>query len=527
MKLPSKIGAVEFEGDTIRLAVVNTGGRMPSITDACACRAVYEDANERFDALAAAAAHALSQIRSKPAAWVLCARSDCAIARKLTLPFRGKRKVAAAVPFELEPYLAFSIDELAVDYSVIREAGGTTDVLALGVRRTLLEEQLDVLRTAGVEVEGIGLDAAGLTSLLRAKVGGGKQLSAVLHVRETGSALVVTAGTSLVFLRHLPLTAAQFREMPASAAREVQNTLRAFQASWTDEDAALSELFVTGQAMTEFHRVDFEDELAVAVQYVDLLDGVKGAGLAQTQARAIAVGVSGAASEVPDATDEEHGESNGANTWAALGGVALTAAGGPYGLNFRSGPLAAPNAWAGLIRHAVFSACLVLVLIAGYSVYAYANYQQNREEIERIGDTIWEYYTEAFPDAPDVRGGRPSADAGGSHTIELMARDNREAREGESGSDLDIFQRPPLPELLKEISLRMPESDVQVTSVRITSTLRRGELQSVLIEGEVQDAAAFDGVVAALRASDLFEQVEDPQRRDEAGRATFSIRAYF
>ncbi len=527
MKLPSKIGAVEFDEDEIRLAVVSTGRRVPAIIEARACLAVYPSASQRFEALVAAVAHARSQMKTKPAAWVLCARSDNAIARKLTLPFKGRSKVASAVPFELEPYLAFPIEELAVDYSIVREANGNTEVLAVGVRRTLLEEQIDVLNAAGIAIEGIGLDATGLSSLLHARQNRGNGLSAALHVRGAGSSLVVTLGTSLVFLRHLPLTAAQFRDGPEAAAREVQNTLRAFQASWPEDGATLSELVVTGESLAEFHHPEFEQGLTLPVRHVDLMDGLKGAGLAQAGAPAQPVGPEGPVA-TPLEQEQEAGEAAGSrvNAWAALVGVSLTAAGGAYGLDFRTGPLAAPAAWSGLTRHIAFSACLALLLVVAYGVYSYVRYQRNQEEITRIGDTIWQYYTEAFPNAPEVQGGRPPADVGGSTTITLMARENENVQKDADLSNVAIFQRPPLPEILKEISICMPDSKVRVTSIRITSTLGRGELQSITIEGEVTNPETFDEVMTALKESSLFKQVEDPARRDEAGKATFSVRAY-
>ncbi|MFO7973011.1 MAG: hypothetical protein R6V12_00085, partial [Candidatus Hydrogenedentota bacterium] len=412
MKLPSKIGAIEFEDDEIRLAVVNTGSRVPSITEAHACHAVYASASERFEALVAAATHVRSLTRANPAAWVLCARTDYAIARKLTLPFKGKSKVASAVPFELEPYLAFPIDDLAVDYSTIREADGSTDVLAVGVRRTLLEEQLEVLSAAGIEVEGIGLDGAGLSSLLRSREKGGHSLSAALHVRDSGSSLVVTLGTSLVFLRHLSLTATAFRSEPENVAREVQNTLRAFQASWPEEDAVVPELIVTGQAMSEFHRAGFEQGLETPVRYVDLMEGVKGTEHVQANGQPVAVGPEGPLAASDREETEPEASVGRVNAWASLVGVSLTAAGGAYGLDFRTGPLAAPAAWSGVSRHIVFSAALAFLVLVGYGVYSYVNYQRNQEEIARIGNTIWEYYAEAFPESPEVREGRPPADEG-------------------------------------------------------------------------------------------------------------------
>ena len=46
MKLPARIGAVEFDEDDIRIAVVNTGGRTPSIvTGVRAVRSMRARAN--------------------------------------------------------------------------------------------------------------------------------------------------------------------------------------------------------------------------------------------------------------------------------------------------------------------------------------------------------------------------------------------------------------------------------------------------------------------------------------------------
>ncbi|MGI6458801.1 MAG: pilus assembly protein PilM [Candidatus Hydrogenedentales bacterium] len=526
MKLPAKIGAVEFDDDEIRLAVVNTGGRVPSILDVSVCRAVYESASERFEALVAAVKHARAQLKAKPSAWVVCAGSDNAIARKLVLPFKGRGKVAAAVPFELEPYLAFPIDELAVDYSIIREADGNTEVLAVGVRRTLLEEQLDVLSAGGITAEGIGLDAAGLSSLLRACQGGTAGLTAALHAREYGASLVVTRGTALVYLRHLPLTSEQLRQEPAGAAREVQNTLRAFLASWPEDEAALSELTVTGLALPEAQREEFEQELALPVHQVDLLEGMKDSVRARIELPAARVAPDGMPVEAADESAEEVPAEERPNAWAVLAGVALTSAGGTYGLNFRTGPLAAASNWSGLLRHGIFSMALAAVLLVAFGVHAHTKHLRNRAEIERIGNAIWAYYEEAFPASPSVEGGRPAFDTGGSIAIEMMRADHSAMSETLELSDVSMYQRPPLPDILREISIRMPDSKVRVTSVRIASTQRRGDLQSITIEGEVIDPGAFDDVMAALQASEFFKQVENPQRRGEGGKTTFSVRAY-
>src|SRR5690606_9664090 len=155
-----------------------------------------------------------------PQLYVLCVSCQHSIVRALTIPFKGSRKVAAAVAFELEPYLAVPIEDLVVDHTVIREVEGETEVLAVGVRGDLLHEQVDLLQEAGITVEGITLDVAGLTTLWmtgRKSVSG---LHAVLHIRESGGILTVVFNRSIAFYRPLTVPVNRMREDPQAVARE-------------------------------------------------------------------------------------------------------------------------------------------------------------------------------------------------------------------------------------------------------------------------------------------------------------------
>ena len=155
MFLKAKIAAIEFVGDEVRVAVVKTGGARPVVLELASSRAEYSEAEEYSEAMVNAVDDALNQLSVRPAAYVLCANSMYSVVRVLTIPFKGRRRVMSAAPFELEPYLAFPIEDLLLDYDIVTEIDGETDVLTLGMRREHLESYLAILAEAGVEVEAV------------------------------------------------------------------------------------------------------------------------------------------------------------------------------------------------------------------------------------------------------------------------------------------------------------------------------------------------------------------------------------
>jgi hypothetical protein len=143
------------------------GGKLPQVLELVERAAEFESAAERVSRRSAARARRCARhaSRSRPQAYVLSANALYTVVRTLAIPFRGARRVAAAVPFELEPYLAFPLEDLAVDFTTVGEFDGETEVLAMGMRRQQLDEQLDILREAGIDTDAVTLDALALTGL--------------------------------------------------------------------------------------------------------------------------------------------------------------------------------------------------------------------------------------------------------------------------------------------------------------------------------------------------------------------------
>ena len=481
MRLAAKVAVFEFEDDEVRLALVKTGGKRPKALELHACRAEYKAPEGRFEALVQATETVVANLNTKPTAYALCVSSFYSVVRSLTIPFTGKRRVAAAVQFELERYLAFPIEDLLVDFFPLLEVDKQTEVLAVGVRRAVLEEQLAVLQAAGVEPEGIDLDALGLTGLWRASRPSAKgELGAVLHVRCSGAVLAIVDAKKLVYFRHLGLTAEQVHERPVAVAREVSNSLRAFHGNWRGA-GEVGFLAVTGAAFFEEERELFESELDVPVTYESLPGLVPGYSEAM-EALAAARGESAAAVE----RSGEH------NRWTAAIGVALGAAGTGYAMRFREPEPAQKDVVRRLVPHVMFTSCLLLLLLLGVAWYYHDGRNRNLAEAENLRTQI----------------------AGLENEVSVL--------QGQGiNVPMEIFCQPSLLDILNEVGTKIPNDKAVVANIRVDLSSPRVPWITVL--GTVKDDAGFNAAFKELGQSTLFDVDPDPGLELDRGVASFRI----
>lgn len=470
----AKVGVFEIAGDEVRFAVVKAGGRVPKVLEHHAASAEYAVPEGRSEALVAAVKAVIDRAKASPVAYVLCVSSAYSVVRSLPIPFRGKRKVAAAVQFELERYLAIPIEDLSVDFVTTSESRSQTDVLAVGLRRDTIEEQLALLNAAGIDPEGVELDAIGLTGLWKSVQPGPKGLHAVLHVRDTGTSLAIVHTKALVYLRHLGFAPQDLIENPAAVAREIGNSLRAFNGTWNKEGEVAS-LTVTGLALPDGQRGTFEREFEVPVSYIDL--GTK-----------VLPGHTG----TPGRYEE-------ANRWEALAGVALAAASGSawvrqgFALNFRKGDLAPKNVMAGLIPQVMVTASLALLLLLGVAWYLYHGYQRNVVEAAQLEAQIQDVEQEVIELQKD--------------TLPM---------------DAEVFSTPTLLDILREIGTRLPDSKATVTEIRVDPVTQGSDRPWLTIRGEVKGEAS-DALFSEIKASSVLDVSAEPDLKLADGKSTFTI----
>jgi hypothetical protein len=507
MRLSAKLGVFEFDGDTVRLTVVKTGGKQPAVL---ACLAVMaetdpevETTEGRAEALAEAVRLLVKRAGGLQGAAMLCADGRDSVVRPLRVPFKGSGRVAAAVPYELEPYLAFPIDELAVDHVTVGETDGKTDVLAVGLRMADLAVQLAALESAGVNVEGIGLDLAGLTNLWAAGTAPAKGAQAVLHVRPKSMALAVLRDGRLVLFRTLPHAAETLSDASAHVLRQISTTLRSLVAG-ANMETQPDTLAVTGAELDPAARAALEEAVGIPVACVNLADRLR---FGDKKKKA-----------VNDALGDP-------TACAAAAGIALGAAGSGVTLNFLKGSLVPAGMWRGLALHAAFTGVLVAVLLLAWAGYCVVDYQGNKSRSERIGRQIWNLYAEAFPESETVKAGRPANDIGGFLSSESMRLDYENYRKESIGFNAAVLSRPTLLDLLVELDTRLGGDKVILTDLVIRSD-RSGQ-QQVTIVGEVKDPGAFQQEFELLRQSELLKVTGEPRVSAKPDKTTFTITATF
>ena len=565
MGLTAKVAAIEFTNDTVRVALVKLSGRIPKVLELHSCaiapvetsdpaegekEAELSAEEQRIEAIKEAATIALKPVRRRANAFVLCVSSEYTIVRTLTVPFRGARRVAAVIPSELEPYLAFPIEELIVDHVAVAEAGKETDVFVAGMRRSILEEQMELLAACGVQPDAVSLDVAGLSALWQAmRASKRKGLSAILHTREDHAILTVLYNRKLVFFRNLSFSAQQLRRSPVSAAREVQNSLRVFLGGWR-KDEEITSLVVTGADLSEEEEALFERDIRVPVEYYRLMPPVKrnrrkyhtppsllarikeaeilasSAASQETAAEPVVetpvstefdtaepeMPTSGYDAEppapIPAAPESEpvisvpenadaHAEMEAWNCWESLvGGVANMSSSAPM-FNLLKEDLPQPSRLRGMVAHILAASFIASLMLAAWGWYYNTGTARNLAEIKKLE----------------------------AETATLQTETEELQKQGLS-VPMEMFTDPTLLDLLLEIGAKMPDSKVALTELKIARPdPTDASVPWITIRGEVKDDAAFDAVFAELKKSALFEVGDSPEKRLSEGKSTFKIMA--
>ncbi len=515
MMLSARVGVIELAADEVRLAIVKTGGKLPKVLEMHRAPVRFSEVAERSGeaaerpgeaersaAYAAALSGVHSHVTSHPALYVWCASSAFSIARQLNVPFKGARRVSSAVQFELEPYLAFPIDDLVVRHVTVREVEGETQVLALGIRRDYIEQELEYFEAAAVNPEGIGLDALGLAHLWDAHRSASPGLHAVLHVRERHAVLTVKADKRLAFVRHIAVPAARFHENPQGAAKDIQKLLRAFSATW-GSDTEMMSLSVSGLRLFDDERALFEAEFQYPTEFVNLMQGV--AEMSEGDASEAAGGI---ASELHE------------QRWAACVGVALGAAGAAHSVDFQTPGVGAGAPRSGLVRHAVFSAVLLVLAIGGYVTYTYMDYRANLAEVARLGDQVWEEFRQAYPNSESAQQ-RPPNDVGGVISMQRMQEEADTESSTTNAFSVEFFSHSTLLDVLSEFATAMPDDKMGINDLKLALT----DSLTIDVGGEVKDIDAFAPIIRALEESDTLEVNPNVTRSSERGKEIFKLKA--
>jgi general secretion pathway protein L len=144
------------------------------------------------------------RIHELPVEHVVCALpGDRVSSRRLSFPFRDRRRIAQAVPFEVEGEVPFDLGDFFLDWELLRSDRSGSEVLATLAPRAEVRLLLESLAEAGIEpriVEAEGLALANLAAVL--ELPGTRLLADIGHRKTT---LCLLADGRPLAARTLPL----------------------------------------------------------------------------------------------------------------------------------------------------------------------------------------------------------------------------------------------------------------------------------------------------------------------------------
>jgi type IV pilus assembly protein PilM len=121
---------------------------------------------------------------------VTALRGDRLSVRRLEFPFTEKRRLAQAVPFEVEDTLPFELDQVLLDWQVAQSERGRSRVVAAIAPRTRVSELIETLKEAGCNPRTVEAEGLALANLCAAfDLGGPRLLVDLGHSKTTFCAL--------------------------------------------------------------------------------------------------------------------------------------------------------------------------------------------------------------------------------------------------------------------------------------------------------------------------------------------------
>ncbi len=125
--------------------------------------------------------------------------------RTFTLPFTDRKKIARVVPFEVEGYIPFAVEDVVISYHIIDQEEGKTRLLALAVKKDVIRESLETLATARVSPRIVDIDFMALFNLSQGGLTGADGCYAIIDIGETRTSICIVDGQRLGFGRSIPI----------------------------------------------------------------------------------------------------------------------------------------------------------------------------------------------------------------------------------------------------------------------------------------------------------------------------------
>jgi general secretion pathway protein L len=380
-----------------------------------------------------------------------CLPGGAAFVRRLTFPFSDRRKITAALPFELAAQLPVALD----DYTVvaqppIKNADGAV-IVAAAVKTSQVAEMLESFDEQGIPLHILDLAPHAYVSGLKGFLADGLLVCAM----EQGASLALVSSGEVVDYRQLPLG------VEMTVADQARVLHREAMAMGQAQEQSGNALQLMGPLAT--------GELVAALN--SLRDPVEGL---RDPVELLAIEIDGQIIEAP---------------MLPAVALALRAAetGKAQAFNLRQGAFTLKGEWGGLRKTLVVAACLAALTLTVTIATMGLNYYDKQQQVDMLGQQMVTLYKQTFPQATTV--------------VDVPLQMKSAIRQLQEDVGVTGLDRPATLQLLQTLS-ELPETfGVDVDEF----TMERSEVR---ISGRAGTFEAVNGIAEKLRQSSAFEKVE-------------------
>lgn len=472
--------------------------------------------------------------------------------RVVKLPFDDRAKVARILPFEVENYVPFEVEDKVLEHRIIQREEGSCRVLSCLADREEIRALLEGLRELGLDPRHLALDAdihsiwtagePGVRAILdigysrsvitllvdgvahdaRAVVHGGRQIDHALCKSLNLSPEAAEAYRRAAVLGSSPDTA-----VPVEVGWEGdENTVPGVPAPVAPDDGALVQKAgppdpdavarALREAMLELIAelrttlITFEDRHVVEVEEVLLTGGLAAArGLPTLVSHELGVPVRMIA--IPEPARGGDSEHSFALAWALGQRAAGSVKGQP--LELRQGELAHHSGLAVLRNLASYGAAAAVFFVLAMVAVALTQRGALNGEIQAVEREIGDVVAQTFPEADPKVLGDPSM------AVAIMQEGTLSTAQKVQALQAAIRGEPPGLTLLKEISEAMPspeEATIDVRELVLSETV-------VTLKADTDGYEAAAKIEASLQRSARFQHATKGDEKKRGEKVQFDI----
>ncbi len=270
-----KILSIDIRNDKIAALLIKTGLK-GHVVEALSCTPIPEgsgDHEDFADRMILAFETAAKEMDLSGADVVLSLSPKMASYRNLRVPFKDRKKIRQVLPFEMEPTLPFSIEEMALDFQVVRP-GPQTDIIACAVKRSDLNPIVAAFKSREMDPRAVTI--GGLASAIcLARFANMAPQFVYMDVDTDSCTLFAVVSGQIYLARTFQVTSEPFADKADEIIKHLVQFLAGFE-SFYDVEFKPSALCISGHdILPETLQQKLDPTMALTVQSVNVLDVLK------------------------------------------------------------------------------------------------------------------------------------------------------------------------------------------------------------------------------------------------------------